>query len=137
MARLLAFDYGTKRIGIAETDDGQIIASGLETLSPEALWPFLDRYLAAHKVEAFVVGDPSPGTTEKSQAAQGADAFCEKLRKRYPTIALHRADERLTSRMAFQAMIDGGLGKKARRNKATIDKVSAVLILQGYLESRR
>lgn len=137
MARLLAIDYGTKRTGIAVTDELQIIASGLTTVGTEALLPFLKTYCAEELVECFVVGAPRQMNNEVSESEAAILQFLERLAKALPDIPVVRVDERFTSKMAFRTMIDSGLNKKQRRNKALIDEISATIILQSYLDSKR
>jgi len=134
MGRILAIDYGTKRVGIATTDPMQIIASGLDTIHPNELVDFLKKYMQTEDVECIVVGDPKRLNNEPAQAAKGADQLTERLKKEFPNVRFDRMDERFTSKMAFGAMIEGGLKKKQRADKALIDKVSATIILQSYME---
>lgn len=134
MGRILAIDYGTKRVGIAATDPMQIIASGLDTIHPNELVDFLKKYMQTEDVECIVVGDPKRLNNEPAQAAKGADQLTERLKKEFPKVRFDRMDERFTSKMAFGAMIEGGLKKKQRADKALIDKVSATIILQSYME---
>jgi len=135
MGRILAIDYGRKRVGLAVTDPLKMIAGRLTTVSAEEIWQFLDQYLTKEPVEAFVIGYPKKLNNEPSEALIYVNPFVKKLEKKYPEIPIHLVDERFTSKMAFQAMIDAGLRQKARRNKATIDAMSATIILQSYLES--
>lgn len=137
MGRILAIDYGQKRVGIAVTDELQMIATGLETVAAKDIWSYLAGYLQREKVEAIVVGDPRDMKNRPSDASRFVEPFVRKLRKTYPDMKIERFDERFTSKMAFQTMIDGGLGKKKRRNKALVDTISATLILQSYLESTK
>lgn len=134
MGRILAIDYGTKRVGIAATDPMQIIASGLETVHPNELLDFLKKYMETETVECIVIGDPKRLNNEPAQAAKGADQLTDRLKKAFPNVRFDRMDERFTSKMAFGAMIDGGLKMKKRQDKALIDKVSATIILQSYME---
>lgn len=134
MGRIIAIDYGTKRVGLAATDPMQIIASGLDTVHPNDLVDFLKKYMQTETVECIVVGDPKRLNNEPAQAAKGADQLTERLKKEFPNVRFDRIDERFTSKMAFGAMIDGGLKKKKRQDKALIDKVSATIILQSYME---
>jgi putative Holliday junction resolvase len=133
MARLLAIDYGTKRTGIAVTDELQIIASGLTTVETKELIGFLKRYTSEETVELFIVGEPKQMNFEASESEVSISKFLEKLEKACPNIPIKRIDERFTSKMAFQTMIDGGLNKKQRKNKALVDEISATIILQSYL----
>ncbi len=135
MGRILAIDYGQKRVGLAVTDELQMIATGLETVAAKDIWKYLADYLQREKVDAIVVGEPRDMMNRPSDSSRFVEPFVGKLRKTYPDMKIDRFDERFTSKMAFQTMIDGGLGKKKRRNKALIDTISATLILQSYLES--
>ena len=136
MGRILAIDYGTKRTGIAITDELQLIASGLTTVSTNELIPFLEQYFAAEKVELVIVGEPK----QKDGTASSVEAFIQNFLKKFsinfPIMEVKRVDERFTSKMAFQTMIDSGLNKKQRQNKALIDEISATIILQTYLQSK-
>jgi putative Holliday junction resolvase len=132
--RILAIDYGRKRSGIAVTDDLQMIASGLTTVQSHHLLEWLKDYFARHEVIALVVGDPVNLRGEASESAPFVQAFITSFERRFPAIPVVRIDERFTSKMAFQTMIDSGLRQKARRNKALIDEISATILLQSYLE---
>lgn len=136
MARILAFDYGLKRIGLAVTDDLQIIASGLDTIRTNEIFKFLENYLQNESVELFLIGEPKQMNYTASEVEKHITPFIKKLKLRFPKIPIQRIDERFTSKMAFQAMIDGGLKKKQRQNKALIDQISATIILQTYLEQK-
>ncbi|MEZ4793267.1 MAG: Holliday junction resolvase RuvX [Gelidibacter sp.] len=136
MARLLAIDYGTKRTGIAITDELQIIASGLTTVDTKELLPFLKKYTSDEKVELFIIGEPKQMNNEASESEAAILPFIEKLSKAIPEIPIVRVDERFTSKMAFQTMIDSGLKKGHRRNKALVDEISATIILQSYMASQ-
>ncbi|GAA4306325.1 Holliday junction resolvase RuvX [Aestuariibaculum suncheonense] len=136
MARILAIDYGMKRTGIAVTDELQIIASGLTTVNTKELLPFLKDYTEKETVELFVVGEPKQMDNTASESEVLIQPFLEKLKKQFPNIPVYRVDERFTSKMAFQTMIDSGLKKNQRKNKALIDEISATLILQSYLYSK-
>ena len=133
MARILAIDYGTKRTGIAVTDEFQIIASGLTTVDTKALLPFLKDYISKENVELFLVGEPKQMNNEVSESEAAIQSFLNKLSKTIPTMPVKRVDERFTSKMAFQTMIDSGLKKGQRKNKALLDEISATIILQSYL----
>jgi putative Holliday junction resolvase len=135
MARILAIDYGTKRTGLAVTDEMQIIASGLTTVSTKELLNFIINYIQSENVEKFVVGLPKQMDNTASESEIHILKFLEKLKEQIPHIPVERVDERFTSKMAFQTMIDSGLKKKQRQNKALIDEISATLILQSYLAS--
>ena len=134
MGRILAIDYGAKRVGMAVTDPLQIIASPLETIHSKDLITFLKSYTEKEAVEAFVVGMPKKLDNTDTNATQLAKGCVTLLRKNFPNISVHLQDERFTSQMAMNAMISGGVKKKDRQNKANIDKVSAAIILQSYLE---
>lgn len=133
MARVLAMDYGTKRTGIAVTDELQIIASGLTTVNTKELIAFLKQYTSEETVELFLVGEPKQMNFEVSESEASISKFLETLKKTFPSIPMKRVDERFTSKMAFQTMIDSGLNKKQRKNKALVDEISATIILQSYL----
>ncbi|WP_298520208.1 Holliday junction resolvase RuvX [uncultured Kordia sp.] len=133
MARILAIDYGKKRTGIAVTDEMQLIASGLTTVRTHDLINFLKEYVAKENVELFLVGEPKQMNNEASESEVLIKEFVRLLTKAIPTIPIKRIDERFTSKMAFQTMIDSGLKKKQRQNKSLIDEISATIILQSYL----
>jgi putative Holliday junction resolvase len=135
MGRILAIDYGTKRTGLAITDEMQIIASGLTTVNTKDLLIFLKDYIASENVEKLVVGLPKQMDNTASESEIYIQKFLKQLAKAIPNIPVERIDERFTSKMAFQTMIDSGLNKKQRQNKALIDEISATLILQSYLTS--
>ncbi|MGB5417225.1 Holliday junction resolvase RuvX [Algibacter sp.] len=136
MARILAIDYGTKRTGIAVTDELQIIASGLTTVATKELIVFLKDYTTNEKVELFLIGEPKQMDNTASESEVHIIKFITKLGKLIPSIPIKRVDERFTSKMAFQTMIDSGLKKTQRKNKALVDEISATLILQSYLYSK-
>jgi len=136
MGRILAIDYGQKRVGIAVTDELQIIANGLTTIHVKDLMPFLKNYCIKESVECIVVGQPIDMQGKPSDAARFVEPFVNNLRKQFPEMRIERADERFTSHIAKQTMLDAGLSKKARQNKALADTISATLILQSYLESQ-
>lgn len=136
MSKLLAIDYGQKRVGIAVTDNEQIIASGLTTVHSKDVISFLEEYLSREDVECFVIGEAKNLDNSPSESARFIEPFVKTLSKKFPDIDIVRVDERFSSKMAFQSMIDAGLNKKTRRDKALIDKVSATIILQSYLDSR-
>lgn len=137
MARLLSIDYGKKRTGIAVSDPLQIIANGLTTVETSRLFEFLSNYLEQEEVSCIVVGLPRQLNNELSENMKRVEPFVNRLRKLYPHIPVDYFDERFTSRMALQTMIDGGVKKKDRQNKALVDEISATIILQGYMESKR
>jgi putative Holliday junction resolvase len=132
--RILAIDYGKKRVGLAVTDPLKIIANRLATVPAHEIWDFLKEYFQKEQVECVVVGYPRQMNNEPSEAVLYINPFLNRFRKLYPGMTLELADERFTSKMAFQTMIDAGLKKKARQNKETIDAVSATIMLQSYLE---
>jgi putative holliday junction resolvase len=134
MGRILAIDYGTKRVGIAVTDPERIIATGLTTIHSKDVLDFLKQYLSKEKVDCIVVGEPKQLNNMASESERFIAPFIRSLRKTFPELEIQRMDERFTSKMAFQTMIDGGLKRKDRQNKETVDRISAVLILQSYLE---
>ena len=135
MGRILAFDYGKKRTGLAVTDPLRIIATPLETVNTNELLSYVAEYLKKEAVDEFVVGMPKTLKNEDSEIAPLVRAFVEQLKKVYPDKKIHLADERFTSRMAMQAMIDGGMKKKDRQVKGNVDKISATIILQSFLRS--
>lgn len=134
--RIMAFDYGTKRVGIAVTDPLQIIANGLTTLHPDEIWPFLQNYLATEQVERFIVGKPVQMDGTPSQSASHVVGFVRKLQKTFPDIPVHDMDERFTSKMASAAIAQSGMPKNKRQNKALVDTISATILLQDYLSSK-
>lgn len=136
MGRLLAIDYGTKRTGIAITDELQLIASGLTTVATKDLIPFLVDYIASEKVDLVLVGEPKQKDGTHSDVEEYIQKFIKKLAKVLPDLSVERVDERYTSKMAFQTMIDSGLKKKQRQNKALLDEISATIILQEYLYNK-
>lgn len=137
MGRILAIDYGRKRTGIAVTDTLQIIANGLTTLSSSALEAFLTDYLKKESVELFVLGLPKQMDNQPSENMKYVEQFANRLKKLFPSIPVEFYDERFTSVLAHKAMLEGGLKKQQRRNKALVDEISAVIILQSYLESKK
>jgi len=137
MARILAIDYGRKRIGLAVTDPLQIIANRLTTIPTHIIWDFLNSYFDKELVEKVVVGYPKKLNNQPSEAVTYIDPFLKKFKEKYPEVELEIADERFSSKMAFQTMIDGGIKKEKRKNKQMVDAISAVIILQNYLEQKR
>lgn len=129
----MAIDYGSKRVGIAVTDPLQIIATGLTTVHSKDLIDFLKKYIEKEEVECIVVGEPKRLNNEPSDAARFIEPFVVHLRRTFPNIKIERMDERFTSKMAFQTMIDSGLKKMARQNKELVDEISATIILQSYM----
>ena len=132
----MALDVGRKRIGIAVTDPAGIIAQGLTTVAAHELWDFLKEYMQQEKVKEFVVGYPVTLRNEPSEALRWINPVIKRLRKLYPQIKITQADERFTSSLAQQAMLAGGVRKEKRKDKALIDKVSATIILQSYMERK-
>jgi putative Holliday junction resolvase len=137
MPRLLAIDFGSKRTGIAVTDPLQIIATALETVRTHDLLEFLKKYSSREPVEAFIVGMPKKLDNTDSENAERVMAFVKSLQKNFPDIPVYTHDERFTSSMALQSMIAAGSKKSDRREKGNIDKISATIILQSYMESKR
>jgi putative pre-16S rRNA nuclease len=137
MGRILAIDYGEKRTGIAITDELQIIASGLTTVNTKELLQFLMSYVSKEQVELILIGEPKQMDYSASESEALILPFIVKLKKQLPEIPIERVDERFTSKIAFQTMIDSGLKKQQRKNKALIDEISATLILQSYLYSKK
>ena len=137
MPRVLAIDYGKKRTGIAITDEMQIIASGLTTIPSETAITFLTAYFSKEKVELVLIGEPKQMDYTPSESTEIIEAFVEKFKKSFPDLPIERVDERFTSKMAFQTMIDSGLKKKQRQNKALIDEISATIMLQDYLSRKK
>jgi len=129
----LAIDFGKKRTGIAVTDDFRMIASGLTTVSTPELLPFLKDYFSKENVEIVIFGEPKRMNNEPSEITPLIEKFIEKFTAAFPTVKVERMDERFTSKMAFQTMIDSGLKKKQRQNKALVDEIAATIILQDYL----
>ena len=136
MGRILAIDFGTKRIGIAVTDENKIIANALTTIANKDAIPFLKEYLSKEVVECFVIGEPKQMNNQESESAKFVEVFIKLLIKNFPNIPIERIDERYTSKMAFQTMIDSGINKKHRQDKSLIDKISATIILQSYMEKK-
>ena len=135
MGRWMAFDYGTKRTGIAVTDPLNIIATGLATIESEALLEFIKKYISTEQVSIFVVGEPKQMDNTPSMSAQSITQFVAQLNKVFPAIPVKRIDERFTSKMASQVIAQSGKSKKEREKKEHIDLVSATIILQSYMES--
>lgn len=137
MPRLLAIDYGTKRCGIAVSDPLQLIANGLTTVHSKDIFTFLENYFKNEDVETIIVGEPKRLSGEATHATAQVNAFVNQLARRFPGKKIERVDERFTSKMAFQTMIDSGLKKKDRQNKELIDEISATIILQSYMEMKK
>ncbi len=132
----MALDYGKVRTGIAVTDELQLIASGLTTVNTSELLSFLEEYVKEESVEKFIVGLPKKMDNTPSESEELITAFLDKLAKRIPQIPVERQDERFTSKLAFESMLESGLKKKKRQDKALVDEISATLILQAYLERK-
>ena len=137
LARILSIDYGKKRTGIAVTDPLQLIAGGLATVSTSELFDWLKGYLAKEQVERIVIGEPRQPNGQPSENLARVQQFVNRWRKAMPDVPIEYFDERFTSVLAHQAMIDGGLKKKARQDKALVDEISATIILEDYLRSRK
>ena len=135
MGRLMAIDYGARRTGIAVTDPARIIANGLVTVETKNLWDFLTNYVSSEAVDKIVIGMPVQMSGQPSDNQRNITPFVNRWRKNYPNIPIEPFDERFTSVMAHRTMIESGIGKKARRNKALVDEISATIILQSYMES--
>jgi putative Holliday junction resolvase len=136
MGRIMALDYGRKRTGVAVTDPLQIIAGGLDTVATHELEAFLAGYLTKNQVDTIVVGMPRQADGTPSESYTYIKPFVARLRKKYPDLPVEMHDERYTSVLAHRAMIDGGVKKSDRQNKALVDKVSAAIILQSWMEQR-
>ncbi|QCR24225.1 Holliday junction resolvase RuvX [Pontibacter sp. SGAir0037] len=136
MGRILAIDYGNKRVGLAVTDALQLIATPLETVHAKDVLAYLKAYTQREPVEALVVGMPRTLSGDATDSTQHVVGFIRLLAKEFPAIPVHTVDERFTSSIAQKAMLAGGLRKKARQDKATVDRLSATIILQSYLESK-
>tara|TARA_R110000868_G_scaffold347089_1_gene608189 strand:+ start:512 stop:928 length:417 start_codon:yes stop_codon:yes gene_type:complete len=137
MPRILSIDYGQKRTGIAVTDEMQIIASGLTTIPSATAIAFLKDYFAKEKVEAVLIGEPKQMNGEPSESASIIKGFVTHFTNHFPDMKVIRMDERFTSKIAFQTMIDSGLNKKQRQNKGLIDEISATIMLQDYLSQKK
>lgn len=136
MGRIVAIDYGSKRVGIAVTDPLQIIATALDTVHAKDIITYLQEYVQSEEVDCFVVGMPKKLDGTPTNATGLVEAFVKQLTKAFPEKSIHLHDERFTSKMALDAMISGGTSKKYRQNKSNVDKVSAVIILQSFLTSQ-
>ena len=136
MARILSIDYGKKRTGLAVTDPLQLIAGGLATVATSELFEWLSQYVSRESVERIVIGEPRQPNGQPSENLQRVRQFVATWKKAHPEIPVEYVDERYTSVLAHQAMLSGGLRKKARQDKALVDEISATIILQSYLESR-
>ncbi|WP_396218531.1 Holliday junction resolvase RuvX [Flavobacterium sp.] len=137
MARILSIDYGLKRTGIAVTDDFQIIASGLTTIPSTDIIPFLKTYFSKENVETVLIGEPKQMNGLPSESSEIIEKFISQFHTEFPNMKMERVDERFTSKMAFQTMIDSGLKKKQRQNKGLIDEIAATILLQDYLNYKK
>jgi putative Holliday junction resolvase len=137
LARILSIDYGKKRTGLAVTDPLQIIAGGLATVATSELFDYLQAYIAREQVEMIVIGEPRQPNGEPSENLARVQQFVNRWRKAVPNVPIQFYDERFTSVLAHQAMLDGGLKKKARQNKGLVDEISATIILEDYMHSRK
>ena len=137
MARILSIDYGQKRTGIAVTDDFQIIASGLTTIPSTDIIPFLKTYFSKENVETVLIGEPKQMNGLPSESSEIIEKFITQFHTEFPNMKMERVDERFTSKMAFQTMIDSGLKKKQRQNKGLIDEIAATILLQDYLNYKK
>jgi putative Holliday junction resolvase len=136
MGRIIGIDYGNKRIGLAVTDPLQIFASPLDTVKPIEFDDYIQNYQKTEKIDEFIIGYPVQMNNQPSESVKYIDPFLKKIKKKFPDIPVHLVDERFTSKLAFQTMIDGGVKQKGRRDKAMVDKISASIILQSFLDSR-
>ena len=136
MGRIISIDYGIKRIGLAVTDPLQIFASPLTTVSPREFDNFMEGYLKTEQVDAFVIGYPVQMNNQPSASVTYINPFIKRLKKTYPEKHIYLVDERFTSQMAIRTMIDGGVKKKERQDKSMVDKISASIILQSFLDNR-
>ncbi len=137
VGRIMAIDYGRKRVGVAVTDPLKIIATSLETVKTSEIWNFLEDYLKNEQIEHFIVGHPRKMDGSLSESMEFIQPFVNKLKKKYGNIPIEYFDERFTSKIAMQSMIEGGVKKMARRDKSMVDKISANLILQDYLNYKK
>lgn len=137
MSRIVAIDYGRKRTGIAVSDPMQLIANGLTTVPTHQLLKFIEDYVSRESVERILVGLPKQMNNEDSENMKNIEPFVRSLKKRFPELPVEYVDERFTSVLAHRTMLEAGLKKKDRQNKALVDEISATIILQSYLESKR
>jgi putative holliday junction resolvase len=136
MGRILAIDHGKKRVGLAVTDPLQIIATGLETVANSELMDYLTRYFKVEEVDTIVLGEPKNLDNTDTDSTVMVKHLKARLKKAFPLVKIESMDERFTSKMAFQTMLDSGIGREKRKDKALVDKISATIILQSYMESR-
>lgn len=135
MGRIVSIDYGKKRVGIAVTDTLQLIANGLTTVSPDTIFAFLETYVQQEVIDEFIVGLPKQMNNEPSESMKYITPFVTGLKNKFPHIPVTMVDERFTSKLAQQTMLESGINKKNRQNKALVDQISATILLQTYLES--
>jgi putative Holliday junction resolvase len=135
--RIMAIDYGRKRAGLAVTDPLQLIATRLGTVPSHEIWKFLDEYFGKEKVTLVLIGYPVQMNNQPSEAVTYINPFIRNFMKRYPDIKVEQADERFTSKLAFQTMIEGGVKRKGRQDKSLVDGISATILLQSYLEQKK
>ncbi len=135
MGRIIAIDYGSKRVGLAVTDSLRMIATGLTTIHSKEVIAYLENYFKKETVDIIVVGEPKTMSNNKSDSARFIDPFVTHLKRKFPDKKIERYDERFTSSIAHQTMLEGGLKKKDRRDKELVDMISATIILQGYMQS--
>ena len=135
MGRILAIDFGLKRTGLAVTDSLKIIANGLETVPTHTLISYLEHYFKKEAVDEVVIGMPKNLDNSDTDSTAGVRIFIKSFKKKFPEVPLHELDETFTSKLAMQAMIAGGMSKKDRREKGNVDRVSATIILQSYMEA--
>ena len=134
LGRILAIDYGQKRVGFAVTDELRICANGLDTVHVSKAFDFIVQYVSKEKVDIIVIGEPKTMKFEASDSSRFIEPFVNRLKKAFPDLKIDRYDERFTSKMAFQTMIEAGLSKKQRTNKELVDMISATIILQSYMQ---
>ena len=134
MSKIIAIDYGSKRVGVAITDSLRMIAFGLSTILTEEFFVFLDKLIKKESISEIVVGLPKNLDNSQNEITDAVSAFINKLNQKYPDIVINSIDERFTSKMAKKTILDSGVNKKRRRNKSLVDKVSATIILQSYLQ---
>lgn len=137
MGRIVAIDYGTRRTGIAVTDPLQIIATGLTTVASHQVMKFLEQFVSENEVECFVVGEPKQMNNLPSESAGAVNLFVQQLSKKFTSIPVKRLDERFTSKMATQSILNSGVKKTARQEKELVDMVSATILLQSYMEGKK
>ncbi|HNV49357.1 MAG TPA: Holliday junction resolvase RuvX [Bacteroidales bacterium] len=136
MGRILAIDYGQKRVGLAVTDEMQIIATGLDTVHVNDLFAYLEKYMEGKSIEKIVVGEPRNLDNTPSDSQRFIEPFIKKLKKHFPDIPVFRVDERFTSKMAKDVILSSGIGKKARQKKELVDKISATIMLQSFMQQQ-